>query len=473
MTVAQLKNEHFEDNYSTEIAIDNIENIFNSIKDKIAESISDIKYKTWIGPLKIEVKDDKIIILVKSSMIKSYIEDTYLSTIRKMFVENEVKYKVAVDIKMATTSLKKPVADSDNRNDDNSSSRDIVEERENILWSLGLTKTAFDEKMTFDAFIEDPSNLFAKVAMKQVCSDINTVRYNPVILHAPIGTGKTHLLNALGNTYQKNNKKVLYLTAQKFSEVYIKAVQSQQVAEFKEAFLYFDTIIIEHIQHIIARVKTLETLFNIMKVCIETKRQVIISSTQSPGQILVDSEMKSFLGMGLVADISKHSPELKLQIAQLFCKERNIIIETALLKILVDKIIDIRCLYASIDKIELMQKISSQPIKIHDIEKIILDIQGNQDRVEWNSDKVIEKCSKHYLVRKEHMLSSRRKVEWVRARWVAMGVMKYKLNLSSATIAQIFNCNRTSVCYALNKVDVIISADFGGYDSCLGLLEKL
>src|SRR5579862_5841484 len=95
--------------------------------------------------------------------------------------------------------------------------------------------TGLQERFTFDTFVPGPTNEFAYAMARRVASWADG-HFNPVLFHAPYGFGKTHLLNALAWEASRNrpDKRVIYLTAERFLSSFVKALQERTTAEFKE-----------------------------------------------------------------------------------------------------------------------------------------------------------------------------------------------------------------------------------------------
>ena len=65
------------------------------------------------------------------------------------------------------------------------------EHRQSVLGS------PLDPRYTFQSFIEGPSNRVAFAAARAVAEQSSNARFNPLFLHATVGLGKTHLLQAI------------------------------------------------------------------------------------------------------------------------------------------------------------------------------------------------------------------------------------------------------------------------------------
>ena len=79
--------------------------------------------------------------------------------------------------------------------------------------------------------------------------------YNPLFLHGGVGLGKTHLLHAIGQHVgaSKKNSRVTYLSAERFTNEYIDAIQNNQLVRFRRRHRQTDVLLIDDVQFLLYR----------------------------------------------------------------------------------------------------------------------------------------------------------------------------------------------------------------------------
>ena len=118
--------------------------------------------------------------------------------------------------------------------------------------SLGLQDFYIDKRdnlnprYTFDTFVVGPFNQLAHAAAKAVLERPG-LAYNPLFIYGSTGRGKTHLIQAIGNYFKKAhaNKKVLYVTSERFAVDYINAVRTGRANNFKDQYRQYDILIMD------------------------------------------------------------------------------------------------------------------------------------------------------------------------------------------------------------------------------------
>ena len=181
----------------------------------------------------------------------------------------------------------------------------------------GLGGSPLDPRLTFEAFVVGRSNTLAHAAALQVARARrgDAVMFNPLYIHAGVGLGKTHLLQAV--TWAGNvgpDRKVLYLTAEKFMYGFVAALRAQTAIAFKEALRAIDVLVIDDLQFLQGK-STQAEFCHTLNALIDSGRQVVIASDRPPSELeSLDERMRSRLAGGLVVEMGALGEELRLEI---------------------------------------------------------------------------------------------------------------------------------------------------------------
>ena len=173
-------------------------------------------------------------------------------------------------------------------------------------------------KYTFESFVTGPSNREAYQAAVMIANTPGQL-YNPLLLHSDSGLGKTHLLHAIGNGILEKypNYKVLYISASDFVDEYIKFAttykEDQSLVQFFKNDV--DAFLIDDIQFIIGKKKTMEMFFVVFTTLVSKGKQIVITSDQDPSKLDgLDDRLKTRFSQGLVLSIEKPDLETSKQI---------------------------------------------------------------------------------------------------------------------------------------------------------------
>ena len=221
--------------------------IWNKFLNRLRLEIEPINFETWFEDTKlVEIKDKTAKIQVTMPLAKKHIKDIYNSVVTRIFneiVESNFNLEYLTEDEIETNII----IDTD---------------------KIGIPKqidyeTNIDPKYTFETFLPGKSNKFA-IANALAVAERPGQLYNPLFIYGPSGVGKTHLMHAIGNYIIDNsNKKVLYVTSEKFVNDFIKIFMVDKennnfrtTDEFKSKYREVDVLIIDDIQYLQEATKT-------------------------------------------------------------------------------------------------------------------------------------------------------------------------------------------------------------------------
>ena len=73
-------------------------------------------------------------------------------------------------------------------------------------------------------------------------------QYNPLYIHASVGLGKTHLIQAIAQSALSTGQRTIYLTAEKFMYGFVSALRAHTAIAYKERLRSIDKLIIDDVQ---------------------------------------------------------------------------------------------------------------------------------------------------------------------------------------------------------------------------------
>ena len=178
-----------------------------------------------------------------------------------------------------------------------------------------------NERYDFDSFITGPSNQFSYSYSKSVAEKPGA-SFNPLFIYGGSGLGKTHLLNAVALDIRKRypRLRIIYQTAEEFTNQMISHIQRKKDAAFRDAYRRrCDVLLIDDIQFIAGKERTMEEFFHIFNSLYMRQKQIVLTSDTNPRDIPdFPDRLRTRFAVGLTADIQP--PELETRIAILKAK---------------------------------------------------------------------------------------------------------------------------------------------------------
>lgn len=289
----------------------------------------------------------------------------------------------------------------------------------------------------FNSFIVGGFNELAYAASQAIIESPGT-KYNPFFVYGATGLGKTHLLQAVGNTIKEKyeNKKVHYMTLEKFATDFINSLQSNKANSFKEKYRKYDLLIIDDIQFIGKMEKIQEELFHTFNTFYENNKQIIFSSDKHPNYIpeLAD-RLKSRFAAGMIVDVSAPEFEARLAILKVKLREMNIDLEAEIVEYIAGAVEgNIRELEGSLNIIIMQYRLKNRPLSLSEVKNLLKNNMKPKKNIAIKE--VVKIVSDYYKIEEISIYEKIRKKEIVKARQVIMYLLREDFNISYPLIGQ-------------------------------------
>ena len=200
------------------------DSLWQAVLGEIELSVSRGNFVTWFkNTCLLKQVDDTAVIGVPNIFIKQQLEKKYSDLIGDVLKKNGVAVS-QIEFKISSAATRTP-SESDtvlseppnNPIGQQASPKPAAKSGNSFSHSY---RQGLNERYTFDSFIVGASNELAFAACQAIAQQPGT-RYNPLFLYGGVGIGKTHLIQAVGNTLAKRSPdaKVLYISTEQFSGI--------------------------------------------------------------------------------------------------------------------------------------------------------------------------------------------------------------------------------------------------------------
>ena len=431
---------------------------WSEVQLRLKEAYGMDVYKSWIQNVEAkEIQHNSLTLIVKTRFVRDWIVSHYADKILDFFqkLDNSVTriqfeiHESFYDDKTAQTNVVDFLTGSQ-----------IPDSKDSAYAANRL-----DHRLTFANFVVGESNQLAFSAAKRVTETLG--HYNPLFIYGSVGLGKTHILNSIGNELKKTDKKIIYLSAERFMYQFVKSIKNKDTQKFKDVFRNADVLILDDIQFISGKEVTQEEFFYTFNSLIENQSQVIISCDRSPNDLdRIQDRIKSRLSGGLVVDIQPPDIALRLQILKNRCKteetyfEKEVLINDEILSFIANEFkSSIRDMLGVLNRIIASSRIQNKIPTLQDAKLILKDLLSNMQSIITIED-IQKLVVNYYNLSTTDFLSSRRSRHIARPRQVAMYLSKKLTTKSLPEIGRKFTGrDHTTVIHAIKKVEELMAAD--------------
>ncbi len=324
------------------------------------------------------------------------------------------------------------------------------------------------DRFTFDSFVAGPANEFALAVARRVASWADGC-FNPVLFHGPYGFGKTHLLNAIAweAGRARPDKKIVYLTAERFLSTFVRAVMDRSGPAFKDDLRGADLLLVDDVHFIGGKKSSQEELFHTLAALTGEGRRVVFSADRPPSALTeVDARLRSHLGAGLVCGIEAADRSLRLGILErkLTLLSRELGIEgrarPEVLQLLADRFTDsVRELEGGLNTLVARAGEGLAKLSLEDATVILRPhLRGGEKRI--TVDDIQKAVSEHFGLKQADLLSERRTRAVARPRQAAMYLAKQLTTRSLPDIGRRFGGrDHTTVLHAVRRIEELRAVD--------------
>lgn len=309
-------------------------------------------------------------------------------------------------------------------------------------------------RYTFDNFVIGPFNELAHAAAQTVVKAPGQA-YNPLFIYGGTGRGKTHLIQAVGNKVKElfPNKKVFYLTAERFGSDFFESLQTNRAQIFKEKYRKYDVLIMDDVQFFSSKEKFQEELFHLFNTFYDTARQLVFSADRHPNIIPdLEDRIRSRFSTGMIIDISELDKESRMAIVRTKCAPHNISLAEEIIDFVATEIEDnIRELEGIVNIIAHNTLHKNRELNINEIKNILKNNVKPQKIL--SVKEVVKTVCDFYSVEEESIYSKTRRKEVVKPRQVIMYILREDYNISFPSIGdKLGGRDHTTIIHSYEKM---------------------
>jgi chromosomal replication initiator protein len=315
---------------------------------------------------------------------------------------------------------------------------------------------------TFATFVVGRNNEFAHAASFNVAQNPGADGYNPLFICGPVGMGKTHLLNAVGNNIRSDNPhlRISYVSAERFLNECVSAIRRGEMEKFRMRYRErCDVLLVDDVQVLGRGEAVQEEFFHTLNDFFDRKRQVVVASDRMPKDILgLEDRIRSRLEWGLIADIQM--PDIETRVAILRYKAERLSMKLS------DDVVNhiarlskrsIRELEGNLKKVKMFSELQGLVIDINLVKKILA---SHENQTAISVEDIQKLVADHYKVKVIDLKSNSRAKSIVIPRQAAMFLIKKYLDKSLVDIGKIFgNKDHTTVINAMQRIQSLQTKD--------------
>ncbi len=432
-------------------------NLWETALLKIEQETTEASFKTWFKDSVLLKQEDGVVYIgVATRIMRDWLQDKYYKLILKTVRE------IDPELRNVEFTVSKMVGKKKNLKKDTSNTQSTAHINSLPMDNLYVDKNDnLNPRYTFDTFVVGPFNQLANAAAEAVLNS-PALTYNPLYIYGSTGHGKTHLIQAIGNKFKKlyPNKKVFYVSSEKFTVDYTNAVQTGRGKQFKDKYRQYDVLIVDDVQFIADKEKTQEELFHLFNALYDCNKQIIFSSDKHPNSMPgLEDRLRGRFSSGMVTEIPAPDTDSRIAILKEKIASHNFVLDNKIIETIAKELRgNIRDIEGIVNNIVLTTMSKGRDLRLPEIRSII---QNNMKPTKNITPKeVINIVADYYNINPTVIYEKTRKKEVVKPRQIIMYILREDVGISYPTIGeQLGGRDHTTVIHSCDRVKKMIEDD--------------
>lgn len=435
-------------------------NLWQAVLGEIELGVSQGNYVTWFKNTRLlKIKDNTVVIGAPNVFIKQQLERKFNDLIDKTLQNNGINAEIIEYKILPASSINRRIQEEQQVILQNTRPAHSTEEQSTastVVSSLTHTyRQGINERYTFDNFIVGSGNELAYAACQAIAQNPGK-KYNPLFLYGGVGIGKTHLVQAVGNTVSTNNKNahIVYISIEQFVQEFLDAIRFKKNTDFAGYYRSADVLIVDDIQYIAGKEKTQEEFFHTFNALHQANKQIIITSDTRPKDIpTLTDRLRSRFEWGMAIDMQAPDFETRCAIIQAKASQHEIELPHDVVEHLAGYVQNnIRELEGALNQLIAFCEMRN----LAPTAEIAVALLGNtKSRPKHITPKqIIERTAKHFHLSVDDILGPKRDRDIVVPRQIAMYMLRNELHLSFPKIArELGRKDHTTAIHSVEKIE--------------------
>lgn len=449
--------------------IQDVKDIWDRVKDELEVNLPEHIFRTWVTPLEaVDYENNTLVLLSPHQMavdiLKKNSSDKIKDAVRRVLGESAT-FSLTYDsdfadkyIKVRKKELSKQIAGQ------------TEEERKTETAKMSLAQMQSSANLNlnlkFENFVVGENSKFAYNAAFSVANNPSK-KFNPLFIYGSSGLGKTHLMQAIGHyiIFNKPDLKVRYVRMEEYFNEWMKCFQlndlpngkkkqfrnNSLMRKFHQKFQNVDVLLMDDIQFIESKMKTMEDFFSTFEALYTNNKQIVIASDRLPKDIpTLDNRLRTRFEMGLVVDIVPPDYETRFEIVKAYAQELEVEADDDVFEYVAENFVNnVRELKGAFNKISAYAEFSGTGLTL-DLAKRVLNCEAKKKEITIST--IAQKVADYFDLTVKDLKSTARQQKIAHARHVAVYLAREVLQMSYEAIGEFFSKKHTTIMYSCDLV---------------------
>ena len=308
---------------------------------------------------------------------------------------------------------------------------------------------------TFERYVIGENNKYAANVAIAICKNPGKV-CNPFLIYGGVGLGKTHLMQAIGNSIHENtDSRVICTTSESFLNDFIEGVGQNKMNTFRNKYRQADVLLIDDIQFFTDKPGVQDELFHTFNALLDAKKQLVFTCDRPIEDLKkFEDRLLSRFGLGIKADLQPPRYEERCAILKSVAQAHGVSFPDDVIDLMGKNIAsNVRDLISALNNLIKYAELMGEAITLEAAQKHLKNIFNAPRQANLSMDNIIRVSSGYFGLTPNDLKGKKRSQNIVFARQLAMYIGREMTDNSMTEIGQDFGGrDHTTVIHSIDKI---------------------